>query len=139
MCFFCFQIQTVGTPFLGASGAGSGADLIKIFGFGCGAAFDLSLDGAALWESGIQAETRKDVFFYHTVYADKGLIKYCNLASNLAIKWPNDGMCERIYGPLPGGNNLGVTQGQCHTLNMKYPPQYRDNARNEEMNAKSAR
>lgn len=82
---FLLQIQSVGTPFKGSAGAGSGADLIKIFGYGCGSAFDLTVDGSALWVTGIQAETRKDVHFFHTVYADKGLIKYCNLAANTGL------------------------------------------------------
>jgi hypothetical protein len=75
----------------------------------------LSVDGAALWTSGIQTETRKgkivfvfvvclelieccfvDVFFYQTVYADSGVIKYCSLAANTVLKWPNDGDDKQI-------------------------------------------
>jgi hypothetical protein len=33
----------------GCSGAGSGANLIKLFGVACGANADLTPDGAALW------------------------------------------------------------------------------------------
>ena len=133
------KIQTIGTPYHGSSGAGSSADTIKIFGYGCGASFDLSVDGAALWESGIQTEARKDVFFYRTQWAESGLLKYCNLACNAVLKWPNDGMAENEYGVLEGGHDMGLFKGECHTLNMRYPPQYRSNPRNTEMNAKAAR
>lgn len=133
------KIQSVGTPYLGSAGAGSSADTIKIFGYGCGASFDLSIDGAALWQTGIQTEARKDVFFYRTQWADKGLIKYCNLASNAVLSWPNDGMAEVKRGELAGGNDMGIFKGECHTFNMKYEAQYRSVDRNTILNAKAAR
>jgi hypothetical protein len=42
-------IQSVGSPYLGCSGAGSAANLIKVFGVACGANSDLTPDGATLW------------------------------------------------------------------------------------------
>lgn len=133
------KIQSVGTPYQGCTGAGSGADFIKVFGIGCGSNFDLSTDGAALWSAGIEESTRSDVYFYLTQWKDSGLIKYCKLAVNLLLKWPNDGATEIALGVLEGGNNMGITQGECHTLDMNFPPQYRDSARNKVMNDKAAR
>merc|ERR1712000_64702 len=101
--------------------------------------FDLSHEGAALWNAGIEETTRGDVWSYLTMWKDTGLVKYCNLATNLVLKWPNDGVSEVEYGPLDGAHNLGITQGECHTVDMKWPPQYTDNPRNDEMNAKAAR
>jgi hypothetical protein len=48
-------------------------------------------------------------------------------------------MSEIFYGSLVGGNDMGVTKGECHTLNLRYPAQYRDNTRNFEINSKAAR
>jgi hypothetical protein len=48
-------------------------------------------------------------------------------------------MAELSKGPLEGGNNMGVTKGECHTLGMKYDAQYRDNKRNEDMNDHASR
>ena len=133
------KIQSVGTPYMGTTGAGSGADFIAAFGIGCGANFDLSPEGSALWSAGIEEKTRDDVYFYLTQWKDEGLVKYCNLASNLVLKYPNDGVSEVENGPLEGGHDMGVLQGECHTLNMKWPPQYRDNDRNVIMNKEAAR
>lgn len=36
------KIQSVGTPYQGCTGAGSAANLIKVFGYGCGENFDLT-------------------------------------------------------------------------------------------------
>jgi hypothetical protein len=60
-CFlFVFFLFSLGTPYMGTAGAGSGADFIKVFGIGCGANFDLSPDGVALWSAGIAKSTRAD-------------------------------------------------------------------------------
>jgi len=62
------KIQSVGAPYQGNSGAGTAANLIKMFGFGCGENFDLTTDGSNLWLVGIAPETRKEVFYYTTTY-----------------------------------------------------------------------
>jgi len=133
-------IQSVGTPYQGNSGAGSAANLIKIFGFGCGENFDLTTDGAALWLPGITTDTRKQIFYYTTTYVQgKFFGDHCNLAVNLLLKWPNDGVCELALSPLKGGNALGNKEAWCHTVDMNYPAQYQDSARNKEMNSLAAR
>ena len=37
------KIQTVGSPWLGNSGAGIAANLVAVFGVGCGMNFDLTI------------------------------------------------------------------------------------------------
>jgi hypothetical protein len=79
-------IQAVGSPFMGSSVAGSAADLGKVFGAGCGANFDLTRDGAALWMAGLNhTEAIGDVYYYSTQYETGHLINYCNMAINLLL------------------------------------------------------
>jgi pimeloyl-ACP methyl ester carboxylesterase len=122
-------IQSVGTPYQGNSGAGGGADLIKTFGIGCGANAALTKDGAALWLSGITTESRKEIYYYTTQYTP-GLFRYCQAGVGLVLSAPNDGTAELTLAQLPGANNMGNTQGQCHTENMNFPPQCYDSSRN---------
>jgi hypothetical protein len=134
-------VQSVGTPYKGCSGAGSGASLIKIFGIGCGANDDLTPDGAALWLSTISSTCAADVYYYTTTYKLKGgswLGEWCNLATQLVLEAPNDGTTELVFADLPGGNNMGNTEKECHIDGMSYPEQTADVARNVEMNAKAA-
>lgn len=129
------RIQTLGSPFLGCSAAGSAANLGKAFGVGCGTNFDLSKDGSAQWAVGISAAALDDVYFYTTTYKTGQLFgDYCNIAINLVIGWPNDGTAEFEYTQLPGANNMGNTESQCHTTGMKYKAQYEDQARNQIIN-----
>jgi len=123
------KLQSVGTPYQGNSGAGSAADLINIFGVGCGANPSLTKDGAALWLSGITSENRKQVSFYTTQYTP-GLFKYCQAGVGLVLSAPNDGTAELNYSRLSGGQDMGHTEGQCHTENMQFPAQYYDKPRN---------
>jgi len=133
-------IQSVGTPWLGNTGAGSAANLVKIFGYGCGANQDLTTDGAALWLSGIDNINRKEVYYYTTTYKQGSLFgDYCNLAVNLVLQWPNDGTSELEYSKLPGGNNEGNKEKWCHTTEMGYPAHYFDADRNKILNEKAAR
>jgi len=124
------SIQSVGTPYQGNSGAGAGADLIKTFGIGCGANPSLTKDGAKLWLSGITTEARKEVYYYTTQY-EPGLFKYCQAGVGLVLSAPNDGTAEKELSQLPGANNMGHTEGQCHTENMNFPPQCYDTSRNK--------
>ena len=84
-------------------------------------------------------ETRKDVYFYATQWEDAGLIKYCKLAVNVVLKWPNDGVTEVDYAPLEGGTFVDLTEGECHTTDMNYKPQYDDLERNTDINKLAAR
>jgi len=133
-------IQSVGSPYGGSGMAGSSADLGRIFGVGCGSNFDLTHDGAALWIKGIQTDrVTHDVYYYTTQYDSGGLVNYCNLGSNLLLKWPNDGMTEKEFSDLPGGNDVAHTKGECHTTSMAFPPQCWDSTRNAVMNENAAR
>jgi len=134
------KIQSVGTPYKGCTGAGSAANLIAIFGFGCGENFDLTTDGTNLWLVGITPETRKEIFYYTTTYKQGKLFgDYCNIAVNLLLKWPNDGTSELAYTALSGATSLGNKEEWCHTTNMGYTAQYYDHDRNKEMNKLAAR
>jgi len=134
------RIQTVGTPWLGNSAAGNAANLAKLFGVGCGKNNDLTLDGARNWFAGIHEDHPQYAYYYTTSYKQGNLFgDYCNLAINALLQWPNDGVSEIKYSKLPGGNNMGNNEKWCHTTSMKYAPQYMDNTRNAEMNAKAGR
>lgn len=133
-------IQSVGSPYKGCSGAGTAANLIKIFGFGCGENVDLTVDGSKLWLTGILPEMKKDVYYFTTTYKQGNLFgDYCNLAVNLVLKWPNDGTSELDNTVLTGGNNMGNKEKWCHTTGMSYSAQYYDATRNKDMNDKAAR
>jgi len=132
-------LTSIGTPYKGVSGAASAADFIKLFGIGCGANTDLTVDGISLWRTGITTEAEADVHYYLTQYKKSGLIKYCNLASNMVLKWPNDGVVEVVNGNLPSGHSEGVTDGECHSVNMKWPPQCQNKQRLAEINSRTAR
>jgi len=131
-------LQSVGTPYKGNSGAGVGADLIKLFGISCGSNEDLTKSGATLWLKDIAIEHRKNVHYYRTSYPD-GFLQYCNLATNLILNKPNDGLAEENLSVLDEGVNLGVKDKWCHATSMKYQPQCLDRDRNREMSAYAAR
>jgi len=134
------RIQSVGTPFLGNSAAGTLANLGKLFGIACGKNNDLTIDGALNWLSGIHEDHPQYVYYYTTTYKQGTLLgDYCNLGMNALLQWPNDGTSEIKYTKLPGGKNMGNKEKWCHTTDMKYTPQYYDNVRNEEMNKNAAR
>jgi len=133
-------VQTLVTPFRGTSIAGSSASLGKVFGVGCGVNNDLTRDGSSLWGSGIPSNTRKEIYSYAVQYGDNGFnTRFCNNVVNMFLEKPNDGTTEVDYAFLSGTNVLGVTVGQCHTANMKYPPAATDSARNKQMNSLAAR
>eukprot|EP01111_Echinosteliopsis_oligospora_P018029 TRINITY_DN805_c0_g1_i1.p1 TRINITY_DN805_c0_g1~~TRINITY_DN805_c0_g1_i1.p1 ORF type:complete len:670 (-),score=235.20 TRINITY_DN805_c0_g1_i1:43-2052(-) len=132
------KLQTVGTPYMGCSAAGTAAGLGKAFGVGCGQNTDLTKDGAALWFAGIRAAAAKEAYYYTTTYEQgKFFGDYCNLATNAVLNWPNDGIAEYDWAQLTGGNNMGNTQKWCHSTDMKYTAQTQDRTRIAEMNKKS--
>lgn len=128
-------IQSLGTPYQGTPLAGSLAGLGQIFGSGCGTNTDLSVDGAAIWLSGIPNDARARVHYWTTSFTSG----WCNFLSGLILSNPEDGVVEVARGQLPGANNMGNTVGQCHTTGMSDPAQYLDSSRNSEMNANAAR
>ena len=58
-----------------------------------------------------------------------------NIATDLFLSDPDDGVVERSYAQLPGANNRGHKTGWCHTSGMRDPAQTSDSSRNSDMNA----
>ncbi len=128
-------IQSVGTPYQGTALAGSLALLGDIFGAGCGTNWDLTYDGAALWLSGIPSWARSRVYYHTTSFTDKWWrYDYCNIATDLFLDDPDDGVIEKWAGQLSGANNMGHKTGWCHTQDMRDPGQTTDYSRNINMN-----
>ncbi len=121
-------IQSVGTPY-------QGTPLASLGGFSCGVNDDLTPAGAANWLSTIPTASRDDVWYWTT--SSDG--PWCEFLANLVLSTPNDGVVEVARGQLPGANDMGNTEGWCHTTGMADPAQYTDTSRNTEMNAEAAR
>lgn len=133
-------IQSVGTPYRGTALAGNLALLGQIFGAGCGANYDLTYNGAAAWLANIPSWAKAKVFYHTTSFTDVWYrYDYCNLATDPFLSDPDDGVVERTYAQLSGGNNLGHKTGWCHTGGMRDPSQTTDASRNSNMNANAAR
>ncbi len=132
-------IQSVGTPYQGTPLASDIAFLGQIFGAGCGTNFDLTPEGAALWLAGIPSAARGQVHYWTTSFLDDFGFDFCNLVTDFLLTDPDDGVIEMFRGQLPGANNMGHTEGQCHTTGMRDPAQYTDVSRNMDMNANAAR
>ena len=130
------KIQSVGTPYQGTVLAGSIAAIGDIFGAGCGTNSDLAYAGASAWLSSIPSWARAAVTYYTTSFEDKWWrYDYCHLASDLLLSDPEDGTTEKSKGQLSGGTNGGHKSNQCHTTNMRDPPQAQDASRNSVMNS----
>jgi len=133
-------LQSLVTPYQGNTMAGSTATLGQLFGAGCGANNDLTVDGATLWLSKFPTSVRNEVYFYYVQYGDEGFnTRYCNNALNMMMAKPNDGVVTVDRAPLVGGHNEGVTVGQCHIAGMKYGPAFADSTRNKLLNSLAAR
>ncbi|MCA9936105.1 MAG: conditioned medium factor [Ardenticatenaceae bacterium] len=129
-------IQSVGTPYQGTALAGNLALLGDLFGAGCGTNWDLTYDGAALWLSGVPSWARSRVYYHTTSFTDKWWrYDYCNIATDLFLNDPDDGVIEKWAGQLSGANNMGHKTGWCHTTDMRDPGQTQDSSRNSVMNA----
>ncbi|MCA9899834.1 MAG: conditioned medium factor [Ardenticatenaceae bacterium] len=128
-------IQSVGTPYQGTALAGNLALLGQLFGAGCGTNWDLTYDGSALWLSGIPSWARSRVYYHTTSFKDVWWrYDYCNIATDLFLSDPDDGVIEKWSGQLSGANNLGHKTGWCHTSGMRDPAQTQDHSRNANMN-----
>ena len=133
-------IQTVGTPYQGTALAGNLALIGSIFGAGCGSNTDLTYSGAAAWLSNIPAWARAKVYYHTTSFTDLWWrYDYCNIASDLVLSDPDDGVTEKDKDQLSGANNMGHKTGWCHTSGMRDPAQTSDASRNATMNAYAAR
>ena len=132
-------IQSVGTPYQGTSLAGNLAALGSVFGVGCGSNNDLSYGGASSWLSGIPTWARNAVNYYTTSFDDRWwAYDYCNIATDLLLSDPDDGVVEKSKGQLSGGVNRGHKEDWCHTSGMRDPAQTKDGGRNNTMNANAA-
>lgn len=128
-------IQSVGTPYQGTALAGNLAALGSIFGAGCGTNWDLTHDGASLWLSGIPSWARSRVYYHTTSFKDVWYAyDYCNIATDLFLGDPDDGVIEKSRGQLSGANNMGHATQQCHTQGMRDPAQTHNSGRNANMN-----
>jgi hypothetical protein len=133
-------IQSVGSPYQGTNIAGVLASIGSWFGVGCGSNSDLTYSGASAWLAGIPTAERAKVNYYTTSFTDHAWTwDYCNIATDLVLSDPDDGVTEKSADQLSGGVNRGHTTGQCHTTGMRDPAQYLDSSRNATMNANAAR
>lgn len=133
-------IQSVGTPYQGTALAGNLAAIGSVFGAGCGTNNDLTYNGSAAWLAGIPSWARAKVHYSTTSFTDVWYrYDYCNMATDLFLNDPDDGVVERDYAQLPGANNRGHKTGWCHTSGMRDPAQTSDASRNSDMNANAAR
>jgi hypothetical protein len=132
-------VQAVGAPFEGTPIAGVLAALGSIFGVQCGANYDMTPEGAAIWLSTIPPAPRARVFTFTTSYSGPGWSGYCSLATALFLAYPEDGVTEHASGHFPGANDLGLTFGWCHVGGMRDPDQALDANRNAAMREAGAR
>lgn len=133
-------IQTVGTPFQGTPLAGTPAVIASLLGIGCGANFDLTPEGAALWLARIPLWARERVYYYTTSVKDQPW-RYdaCHVGTDWLLKDPDDGVIEKHRAFLPGGRYLGHTHGECHSRMMQNPAQTENHIRNSVMRWSAAR
>ncbi len=133
-------IQSVGTPYQGTALAGNLAALGSIFGAGCGTNSNLTYSGASAWLAGIPSWARAKVNYSTTSFKDVWWrYDYCNIATDLFLNDPDDGVIEQSKGQLSGAINRGHKTGWCHTTSMRDPGQTTDSSRNADMNANAAR
>ena len=111
-----------------------------VFGIRCGANFNLTHLGAALWLLTIPTWARKKVYYHTTSFTDVWYrYDYCHALVDLFLRDPDDGVIEKGKGQLPGAYNLGHKTGWCHSANMRDPAQTTDRTRNVNMNTYAAR
>ncbi len=133
-------IQSVGTPYQGTPLAGNLAAIGNIFGAGCGYNSNLTTSGASSWLAGIPTWARNKVNYYTTSFTDKWWRPdWCNIATDIFLSDPDDGVIERSRGQLSGASNRGHKTGQCHTTGMRDMAQTRDSGRNSTMSNNAAR
>ena len=133
-------IQSVGTPYQGTGIAGNLAALGEVFGVGCGRNSDLTEDGSRNFLAGVPFDRRSKVYYYSTSFERKTFrYDYCSAATDLFLSDPEDGVVRKERAQLPGGNNMGHIEGQCHSSNMRDPPQTSDRIRDGDGERKSIR
>lgn len=134
------SIQTVGSPYRGTALQNSLTVIGDLIGIGCGFQEDLSEDGADKWLSTIPLEVRSNIYYYLTAdrdvcefFLDPRCLQFCQAGTALLLTEPEDGVVEAIRSQLEGGNDQGVAFEQCHTGDMNFPDQTKDETRNTEM------
>ena len=128
------MIQSVGTPYQGTPLAGNLAALGNVFGVGCGYNSNLTTSGASSWLAGIPTWARNQVNYYSTSFSTKWWrYDYCNIATDVFLSDPEDGVVEKSRAQLSGGVNRGHKTGWCHTSGMRDPGQTGDSSRNSTM------
>jgi len=133
-------IQSVGTPYQGTGIAGNLAALGEVFGVGCGRNSDLTEDGSRNFLAGVPFDRRSKVYYYSTSFERKTFrYDYCSAATDLFLSDPEDGVVRKERAQLPGGNNMGHIEGQCHSSNMRDPPQTSDRIRDGDGERRSTR
>jgi len=140
------RIQSMGTPYLGSTlmdlyfATGPiGWIVSEVFGL-CGQQFSLTTLGSVLWNVSLPGFVRDEVSFYRTRHTRPSnfwqRLQFwrwrCNLASFI-IPSADDGVVADFQGSFWGGNNLGITDGECHTGGMHHPSQTRNGGRNDTM------
>ena len=76
----------------------------------------------------------------YSQYGDGGLFgSYCIWGAGALLGHPNDGLVSISKTDLPYGNPLPHTVGECHSIDMHYPPQCKNKERNAEINSNAAR
>jgi len=125
------EIQTLGTPWKGSELAGSIGSIASVFGLGCGSNSDLSVDGSINWLSKLNIYTYSSVYYYTTTYDTSSIFsEYCSLVTSPLLIGFDDGVTSLNSGQLTNqnvvANNMGNTEGQCHTIDMLYPASYAD-------------
>jgi hypothetical protein len=128
------MIQSVGTPYQGTPLAGNLAAIGNVFGAGCGYNANLTTSGASSWLAGIPTWARNQVNYYTTSFSTKWWrYDYCNIATDLFLSDPEDGVVEKSRAQLSGAVNRGHKTGWCHTSGMRDPGQAGDSSRNSTM------
>lgn len=139
-------IQTVGAPYQGSTLMDlyffSGAGIINaIFNFSdCEPQFSLTTPGSYFWSIFLPTATQNDTFYYRTIHDTPNnfwqALQFwrwkCNFASYI-LGGNDDGVTRPFKSWLLFGNNMGITESQCHTGGMRYTDQKDDLGRNNIM------
>lgn len=139
-------IQTMGTPYQGSvlmdlyvfSSAGIINQILGISN--CGAQPSLTTPGSYFWSILLPVATQNNTFFYRTIHGLPNnwweALQFwrwqCNFASAILSGY-DDGVVRANNAWLLFGNNMGITEDQCHTGGMSFFDQRDDFARNDIM------
>ena len=140
-------IQTVGTPYQGSTlmdlyfAYGLGWILNEIFNFSdCEPQFTLTTPSSYFWSIFLPRASQEDTFYYRTIHDTPNnffqALQFwrwkCNFASYILLG-RDDGVVRPFKSWLVFGNNMGITESQCHTGGMRYMDQRDDRGRNDIM------